>query len=301
MLCYCFYFAVNIFGLVVYSSWDQSKTNKMRLYGFYDFQNPEYDFLILMLVIFSLALYTRLNKHEKPKSKTLMEYLKQYTPTLHSFGFIVLVNTGTLISIYLVIFSLLVMDIFHIFVLLVMVIAMFYPKFYHQNIVWLLVYANFFILSKYIYTLVCQEPQAKVSNIVIGFWSASYQPDITRPYFRYEPPTAAWFFVIAVMMQYRLNQILGLDEVAIQKECKKSDEKISKEHPWLWKFVQWITLIMNHSLGMITFVVLFTVIYMIRRTFMNGISLVLIMTLFGIYLMHGVESLVKYWRVFEVY
>lgn len=82
---------------------------------------------------------------------------------------------------------------------------------------------------------------------------------------------------------------------------KKSDEKIAKEHSYLWKSVQWIKLIMNHSLGMITFVVLFTVIYMIRRTFMNGISLVLIMTLFGVYLMYGVESLVKYWRVFEVY
>lgn len=89
--------------------------------------------------------------------RSLMEYLQFYVPTLHSFFYLALLNVETVVFIYLVIFSLLVMDIFHILILLVMVIAMFNENFINRHIVLLLVYANFFIFSKYVYTLAVQN------------------------------------------------------------------------------------------------------------------------------------------------
>jgi len=102
-----------------------------------------------------------------------MGYLRKYSPTVHSIYYLILLEVQMLTFTYLVIFSLLVMDFFHIFVLFVMIVAQFQSKFYNKHIWWLLAYANFFVLIKYVYTLIPIN-QNNVWGIIIGIASIDY-------------------------------------------------------------------------------------------------------------------------------
>jgi hypothetical protein len=46
------------------------------------------------------------------------------------------------------------MDFYHIFLLFIFVWAALYPEAFERNVFWLLVYADTFVLAKYIYTLI---------------------------------------------------------------------------------------------------------------------------------------------------
>lgn len=46
------------------------------------------------------------------------------------------------------------MDFYHVFLLFVFVWAALYPEAFERNVIWLLVYADAFVLAKYLYTLI---------------------------------------------------------------------------------------------------------------------------------------------------
>ena len=58
---------------------------------------------------------------------------------------------------------------------------------------------------------------------------------------------------------------------------------------------------MNHLIVVLTFVAFMLVVFLTRRTFMNGITLILTLTLLGIYMNKGIETMTKYWRIIQVY
>jgi len=49
------------------------------------------------------------------------------------------------------------MDFYHIFLLFVFVWAALYPQAFERNIIWLLIYADFFVFAKYTYTLITKQ------------------------------------------------------------------------------------------------------------------------------------------------
>lgn len=151
-LCYLWYFTVNIFGLVNYDQ-SESKTNKMYLYGFYKFTNPELELPICFSSMLAIAWYCRLNRLRQAPKRTLMAFLLKHKPTVNAAIYLYLNNLSVLVFIYCVVFSLLIMNLLHIMVLVIMIFAQFQPQLYHRNIRWLVVYAYFFMFSKYIYTL----------------------------------------------------------------------------------------------------------------------------------------------------
>lgn len=50
------------------------------------------------------------------------------------------------------------MDFYHIFLLFVFVWAALYPEAFERNIILLLIYADFFVAAKYVYTLITKQP-----------------------------------------------------------------------------------------------------------------------------------------------
>jgi hypothetical protein len=62
-----------------------------------------------------------------------------------------------------------------------------------------------------------------------------------------------------------------------------------------------LVLVVTNSIVMLTIAAFLITIFLTRRTFMNGVTLILVLGLLGIYMNHGIESLTKYWRVLQLY
>jgi hypothetical protein len=175
--CYLWYFVVNIFDLVQYSDWDDTKTQRNYLYGFYKFKNPELELPLCLSALICICTYVRLNKLEIPPPQPLMATIKQYSPTVYSYLYLMIVESYVLICIYLVIFSMVIMNLFHIFVLIIMVFAVYYPEYFARKVVWLVGYGGFMLASMYLFTLIDLSENASLVCIVIGFQTGSYVPN----------------------------------------------------------------------------------------------------------------------------
>lgn len=68
-------------------------------------------------------------------------------------------------------------------------------------------------------------------GIVIGFSSNNYDSAKTSEYWRLAPPTAAWFFVFAVALQYHRNLSIDMDDAVIEKSLKASSDLIDMKSP----------------------------------------------------------------------
>lgn len=64
---------------------------------------------------------------------------------------------------------------------------------------------------------------------------------------------------------------------------------------------KWLGLCLNHFVVLLSFTVYFLIVFNVRRSFMNGITLLIILWLFTIYLARGLSRLIKYWRVLTWY
>lgn len=295
--CYVWYSVVNIFGLIDYT--DRKTT--FYEYGFYKFENPELELPICFSSIIAIVIYTRFSKLAKTPKRSLMGHIRKNMPTVHSMLYLFLINIYVVVWTYLVIFSLLVMDLFHVFVLIIMIFAQFQPKFFNRNVWWLLLYANLYVLMKYIYTLIPGLKQNSVWGTVVGFASETYDPLETNEYWRLEPPIAAWFFVVAVSIHYHRNLSINMDDEMIDKCSKIAMDKIDMKSPTTQSIKKGFVLVMNHLIVVLTFVAFLMVVFLTRRTFMNGITLILTLVLLGIYLNKGIETMSKYWRILQIY
>ena len=76
------------------------------------------------------------------------------------------------------------MDFYHIFLLFVFVWAALYPEAFERNVIWLLVYADFFVFIKYLYTLITNTSTPKPWLTILGV-SSVYDPNSETELFRY--------------------------------------------------------------------------------------------------------------------
>jgi hypothetical protein len=65
---------------------------------------------------------------------------------------------------------------------------------------WLVLYICFFILAKYVDSLVQNEVAENAIDIVIGLSAVGYDTTSDRVFFRYNPPEPSWILLIFVGM-----------------------------------------------------------------------------------------------------
>ena len=69
----------------------------------------------------------------------------------------------------------------------------------------------------------------------------------------------------------------------------------------MYAAIKWIVLCFNHFVVLLSFIIYFLFVFNLRRSFMNGITLLIILWLFTIYLASGLQRLIKFWRVLTWY
>ena len=72
------------------------------------------------------------------------------------------------------------MDFYHVFLLFIFVGYTLFPRFFLKNTIFLLIYAEFFVFIKYVWTLVTNTPQGDDGWLYIIGISTSYDPQTTR-------------------------------------------------------------------------------------------------------------------------
>lgn len=160
----------------------------MYTFGFYDFQIPslEIAFMFCGLLAFIQLTFSLESSADEASKKFLNQIGSPKGSLLYHFLFLFLTHVEYPMMLFLVVAGLDKMDIYHIVMLLFFVWYTLKPSIIKNNSIFLLVYANVFVLEKYIYTMfqTSTEPQNWV--IVIGL-STNYDPDSEEEYFRYKP------------------------------------------------------------------------------------------------------------------
>ena len=77
-----------------------------------------------------------------------------------------------------------------------MVIAQFQEEWYNRNLMWLVLYICFFILAKYVDSLVNNLVTNPIC-VVIGFHT-NFDVNSGKELFRYEPPETSWVLLLFV-------------------------------------------------------------------------------------------------------
>lgn len=184
-----------------------------------------------------------------------------------------------------------------------MVIAQFKQDFYNRNIFGLIVYNAGFILAKYIYTLVMSESGDSPYDLIIGISSkkSAYNPESMQEYFRYTPPFTSWVLLFCFALQYTRNKTLTLDSDIIAVKSKRAEDTIAMSSPTLYKIYKIYTIFENHVIVVVTFFAYLMLLFAIRRSFLNTISLLFVLILLGNYMNNGLKSLLKWWNIIAIY
>ena len=69
------------------------------------------------------------------------------------------------------------LDLYHLIMLFVFVWAALYPAAFQRNIVWVLIYADVFIIAKYIFSMIQTTTVVDPLFVLIGLSSNKYNPD----------------------------------------------------------------------------------------------------------------------------
>ena len=109
---------------------------------------------------------------------------------------------------FLVVAGLDKMDIYHIVMLLFFVWYTLKPSIIKNNSIFLLIYANIFVLEKYIYTMFSVPENPPDWVIVLGL-KANYDANSDDEYFRYRPRFDQWILVFLTFCLYRRQELLG--------------------------------------------------------------------------------------------
>ena len=112
------------------------------------------------------------------------------------------------------------LNLYHASLLIIFVWSTFNPQKFQQYSVFVLIYAEIFIVIKYIYTLLPVDQQDKLWVTVVGF-DTQYDPDVTREYWRYSPMAINWIIVILMFIYYRRTNKIGHNSQKIQNYQKR--------------------------------------------------------------------------------
>lgn len=80
--------------------------------------------------------------------------MKLDSTTTYQLYYLFIININYLVFLFLIMSGLAKMDLYHVVMLFVFVWAALYPAAFQRNVIWVLLYADFFVLAKYIFTLV---------------------------------------------------------------------------------------------------------------------------------------------------
>ena len=107
------------------------------------------------------------------------------------------------LMLFLVIAGLDKMDVYHIMMLLFFVWYTLRPQIIQKWSIYLLIYANVFLLEKYIYSLFFHAKNDPSNWIEIIGFSTSYNEHSTKEYWRYSPKFDQWILVVLTFCLYR--------------------------------------------------------------------------------------------------
>jgi hypothetical protein len=130
------------------------KTVNMYRYGFYQFKEPQIELTFNLIFLFSMAYFIRLNQSLQRSSEPPMIIIGKLSPLLHNWVSLVIIKSEIIVIAYVVVFSLSAMDIYHNFILFWYVWGVLYPNKMAKTVLLVSYYAAFFLVVKYIYTLV---------------------------------------------------------------------------------------------------------------------------------------------------
>ena len=128
----------------------------MYRYGFYGFQRQHIEVTFYLIVLCFIAYYLKLSRSKSRIKEPSMVILAKLNPLLYDWVTVAIIKSEIAIMAYIIIFSLSVMDVFHNFILFWYIWGVLYPRKMTTTVLYVSYYAAFFLLIKYIYTLIPQ-------------------------------------------------------------------------------------------------------------------------------------------------
>lgn len=157
---FLFYYVINIPRVVEFPS--LTDLERWRTFGFYQFSIPplEVGLMLGALVPFFMLIKTRkqldLNSKEDSKKKFLEKLTSEKSSTFYYFAFVVLTNLDLLAFVVIFFSGVNKIDFYHVFLLFFFVAYILWPTAFVRNYVVLLLYVDFFVFEKYLYTLIVE-------------------------------------------------------------------------------------------------------------------------------------------------
>jgi hypothetical protein len=159
---FLFYYVVNIPRVVEYPAISPQALGHWRNFGFYQFSVPalEVGLMLAALTPFFMLIKTRkqldLNSKEDSKKKFLEKLTSEKSSTFYYLFFVIL-NNLDLVAFVVIFFSgVNKIDFYHVFLLFFFVAYILWPAAFIRNYIFLLVYVDFFVFEKYLYTLIIE-------------------------------------------------------------------------------------------------------------------------------------------------
>jgi hypothetical protein len=90
---------------------------------------------------------------------------------------------------------------------------------------------------------------------------------------------------------------VGYDFKKIEEETKKSKHIIYLRYPTLNRVMTAIEISINRVLVILSFILLFVILDFEKQSIINAISLTILLSLLCIYYSHGMEYLVRFWKI----
>jgi len=131
-------------------------------YGFFQMKMPSLEFCFMFFILFIISYYCRQNfgkNDSRLKTDSMIKDLKKNKSTLWQIFYLIVLYLEYPLFLAMVMSGLAKMDFYHIFLLFIFVAYTLFPKFFVKNSIFLLIYADFFILTKYVWTLWTNTPQ----------------------------------------------------------------------------------------------------------------------------------------------
>ena len=209
------YYVTNIWGLLRWADQDQQRITTLYKYGFYKMHIPplEIGFMFCNVVCFiKLAQILKPESEDASQKSFLSKLGNPNSSIMVQFLFLFLIYVEYPLMLFLVLAGLDKMDVYHIMMLLFFICYTLTPSLIKDRSIILLVYANLFVLEKYIFTLVYKPGTDTHNWIEILGLSTPYDPSENQQYFRYKPRADQWILVLLTLSLYRRQEVLGTDD-----------------------------------------------------------------------------------------
>ena len=163
-------------------------------------------------------------------------------------------------------------DFYHTFLMVFFVAFIVAPRCFKNHYILLLLYVNFFVFEKYLFTLILRyipsdHPFLEVAAVV-GL-STDYNEDISHSkYFNYMPRVQQWALVIVVFLQYQIYKLLQ-DDKMVAKYSESATTNFKKRYPRIYHVWELLHHLKKEFLILLTFIVFFMIIIFSSKSIIN--------------------------------